>query len=323
MFMRFTNVMLAAGATVLIAATASAQTYPTKPIRVIVPFTPGSSTDITARAVGDRLTAALGQPFLIENRAGAGGRVGAEVVAKSAPDGYTLLVNSSAHTVNPAMYKDMPFNTADDFAGITPLANLPNVLIIAPSKNISTVKALVDYAKANPGKLNFASAGAGSATHMNAEKFSARAGIKHTHIPYRGTPEAITDVMAGRADVYFAPLNTAIEYIKDNRVLALAIGTARRSAQLPNVPTTIEAGVPDSAYNFWVGMFAPAKTPRDIVEKLNAETVKVLQSAEITQRFQSLGAAAMPMKPAEFDAYIKAELVSIAEVVKAADIKIQ
>ncbi len=321
--MRLTGVMLAAGAAMLVAASASAQSYPNKAIRLVIPFTPGSSTDITARAVGERLSVALGQPVLIENRAGAGGRVGAEVVAKSAPDGYTLLVNSSAHTVNPAMYKDMPFDTATDFMGITPLANLPNVLIIAPSKNMPTAKALVDYAKANPGKLNFASAGAGSATHMNAEKFSARAGVKHTHIPYRGTPEAITDVMTGRADVYFAPLNAALPFIQDNRVLALAVGTAQRSPLLPNVPTTIEAGIPDSDYNFWVGMLAPAKTPADIVNRLNVETVKVLQSPEIQERFKALGASAMPMKPAEFDAYIKRELVSIAEVVKAANITIQ
>jgi tripartite-type tricarboxylate transporter receptor subunit TctC len=309
--MRLTGVMLAVSAAMLVATAASAQSYPSKPIRVIVPFTPGSSTDITARAVGDRLTAELGQPIVIENRAGAGGRVGAEVVAKAAPDGYTLLINSSAHTANPAMYKDMPFDTANDFAGITALANLPNILIISPDKKLTTAKALVDWAKVNPEKLNFASAGAGSATHMNAEKFSARAGIKHTHVPYRGTPEAITDVMAGRADVYFAPLNAALPFIQDNKVMALAVGTAKRTPLLPNVPTTIEAGIPDSDYNFWVGMFAPAKTPRDVIDRLNAATVKVLQSPEVEQRFRSLGATAMPMKPAEYDSYIKNELASM------------
>jgi tripartite-type tricarboxylate transporter receptor subunit TctC len=321
--MRLTGVMLAVSAAMLVATAASAQSYPSKPIRVIVPFTPGSSTDITARAVGDRLTAELGQPIVIENRAGAGGRVGAEVVAKAAPDGYTLLINSSAHTANPAMYKDMPFDTANDFAGITALANLPNILIISPDKKLTTAKALVDWAKVNPEKLNFASAGAGSATHMNAEKFSARAGIKHTHVPYRGTPEAITDVMAGRADVYFAPLNAALPFIQDNKVMALAVGTAKRTPLLPNVPTTIEAGIPDSDYNFWVGMFVPAKTPRDVIDRLNAATVKVLQSPEVEQRFRSLGATAMPMKPAEYDSYIKNELASIAELVKTANIKIE
>jgi tripartite-type tricarboxylate transporter receptor subunit TctC len=319
--MNLVKLALATAAVVLTATSASAQGFPNKPIRIIVPFTPGSSTDITARAVADKLTQSLGQPVLVENRAGAGGRVGSDAVAKSAPDGYTLLVNSSAHTVNPAIYSDMPFDTAADFAGITPLANLPNVLIISPAKNIKTVAELVTYAKGGVGKLNFASAGVGSATHMNAEKFSARAGIKHTHVPFRGTPEAVNDVIAGRVDVYFCPLNAALSHIQAGTVLALAVGTAQRSPVLPNIPTTIEAGVPDSDYNFWVGMLAPAKTPRDIVRKLNEETVKVLNSPDLKERFANLGAAPMPMTPEQFDAYIKAELPTIAAIVKAADIK--
>ena len=306
--------------TALPAARAVAQDYPNRPIRFVVPFTAGSSTDIAARAVADRLGTAMGQPIVVENRPGAGGRVGAEAVAKATPDGYTLLVHSSAHTANPAIYKDLPFDTANDFAAITPLVNLPNVLIVAPSKGFKTVGDLVAYAKANPGKLNFASAGVGSATHMNAEKFRSRAGIQYTHVPFKGTPEVLSDLMNGRVDAYFVPLNAGLPYIRDNRVVALAVGTAQRSPLLPDVPTTIEAGVAGSDYNFWLGMLAPAKTPRPIITRLNAETVKSLQSPELTERLKALGAVPMPMSPEQFDAYIRAELVSIADIVKAAGI---
>ena len=192
----------------------------------------------------------------------------------------------------------------------------------APSKNIKTVSELVAYAKSKPGELNFASAGVGSATHMNAEKFSARAGIRHTHVPYKGTPEAMTDVMEGRVDVFFAPVNAALANIQAGRFVTLAVGSSQRTPILPNVPTTEEAGVKDSAYNFWVGMLAPSKTPRDIVNKLNEETVKVLNSPELTERFKSMGMSAWPMKPEAFDASIKAEIESMAEIVKTAKIEL-
>jgi tripartite-type tricarboxylate transporter receptor subunit TctC len=314
--------MVAAMGSALVAGRAAAQAWPNRPIRVIVPFTAGSSTDIVSRAISDKLGAALGQTIVVENRAGAGGRVGGEAVARAAPDGHTVLVNSSAHTVNPAIYADMPFDTAADFAAVTPLANLPNVLIIGPDKGIKTVAELVAYAKANPGKLNFASAGVGSGTHMNAEKFRARAGFEHTHVPFRGTPEAMTEVINGRVDCYFAPLNAALPFIRDRRVVALAVGTAQRSPLLPDVPSTVEA-VPDSQYDFWVGMLVPAKTPREIVTRLHAETVKVLAATEITERLTTLGATPMPMKPEQFDAFIKAEIASNTAIVKAAGIKAQ
>lgn len=321
--MKILKSLIAAAAVTVLASAASAQSFPSKPIRLVVPFTPGSSTDITARAVADRLSVGLGQPVVVENRAGAGGKIGSEVVARAAPDGHTLLVNSSAHTANPALYKEMPFDTAADFAGITPLVNLPNVLVIGANRNIKTLKDLVAYAKSKPGELNFASAGMGSATHMNLEKFSARAGIKHVHVPYKGTPEAMADVMEGRVDVFFAPLNASLANIQAGRLLPLAVGSAQRSPILPNVPTTVEAGVPDSSYNFWVGMLAPGKTPRDIVNKLNQETVKALTGPELTERFKGLGANAWPMKPDEFDAYIKDEIKVMAEIVKAAGIQPQ
>ena len=297
-----------------------AQGYPNRVIRVIVPFPGGSSTDIVARSVADGLGPLLGQTLVIENKPGAGGRIGAEFVARAAPDGYTVMVQSSAHTVNPALYPDLAYDTLKDFAGVTPLANLPNVLIVPPGR-FKSAQELVTWARANPGKLNIASAGVGSATHMNAEKFAARAGFKFTHVPFKGTPEIMTELMNARVDAYFGPLNAVLPFIQEKRVAVLAVGTEKRSPVLADVPTTIEAGVPDSAYNFWLGLLVPAKTPRDIVEKLNTETVKVLQSLQLVERFRTLGANPMPMTPAEFDAYIKAELASIAEIVKAAGIK--
>jgi tripartite-type tricarboxylate transporter receptor subunit TctC len=315
------TVIAALAAALLVGASAAAQTFPAKPIRVVVPFTPGSGTDIVARAVGEKLSVSLGQPVVVENRPGAGGTIGANLVAKAEPDGYTLLVHSSGHTVNPALYSNLPYDTVQDFAGVTPLASLPNVLIVAPDAGFKSVQELVAAAKAKPGQLNYASAGTGSATHMNAEKFRARAGFTATHIPYKGTPEAITDTMTGRVDFFFAPLVSARPMIEDGKVLALAVGTRERSPLLPAVPTTVEAGIEDSDYNFWVGMFAPAKTPREIVAKLNRETLKALQTPELSERLRTLGATPMPMAPERFDAYVRDEVASIGEIVRTAGIK--
>jgi tripartite-type tricarboxylate transporter receptor subunit TctC len=296
--------------------------YPMKPVHVIVPFSAGSATDIVARAIGDKLAASLGQPVIVENRPGAGGTIGAAAVASAAPDGYTLLVTSSGHTVNPHIYANLPYDTLHDFAGITTLANLPNVLIVAPSKGIRSVQQLIATAKAKPGQLNYASAGTGSATHMNAEKFRLAAGIDAQHIPFKGTPEGITDVIAGRVDYFFAPMVSALPVIKDGKVLALAVGSAKRSSVLPNVPTTLEAGVPNSDYNFWVGMLAPAKTPRDVVARINRDVVKALQSPEVRERLAVLGAEPMPMAPDKFDTDIRDEYVGNAKIVKAAAMQV-
>jgi tripartite-type tricarboxylate transporter receptor subunit TctC len=318
--MRWIKTGLVAAMVALCVAPSFAQTYPTRPIKFIVPFTPGSGTDIVARAVGDKLSQALGQPVVIENRPGAGGSIGGALVAAATPDGYTLLVNSSGHTVNPSIYPNLPYDTVKDFAGITPLAVLPNVLIISPEKNVKSVKELVALAKAKPGELNYGSAGTGSATHMNAEKFRVMAGFEAVHVPFKGTPEAMTETMTGRIDFFFAPLVSALPLIKDGKVLALAVGSASRSPLLPEVPTTVEAGVPGSDYNFWVGLLAPSKTPPAIIARLYDETLKVLQSPEMKERLNTLGAEPWPMKPAQFDAYIKDEIVSIGKLVKAANI---
>ncbi len=233
----------------------------------MVPFTPGSGTDIIARTVTERLSPQLGQAIIIENRPGAGGTIGAALVAKSDPDGYTLFVHSSSYTVTPSTYKDLPYDTLRDLTGVIPLALLPNVLVMAPSKGIRSVKELVAAAKAKPGSLNSASVGIGSATHLNAERFRLGAGIETVNIPFKGSPEALTEIVTGRVDFYFCPVNAILPLLKDGKLVALAVGSTKRSLALPDLPTTLEAGVPNSDYNFWVGMFAPAKTPREVVNR--------------------------------------------------------
>ena len=308
---------------VLGAAIAAQAQYPDHPIRFIVPFTAGSGTDIVARVVGEVMSKELGQPVVVENRPGAGGTVGAAVVAKSPPDGYTLLIHSAGHVANPSIYSHLPYDTLKDFAGVTPLASLPNVLIVSPAKGYKTVKDLVDKAKANPNVLNYGSAGVGSATHMNAEIFRMVAGFDAVHVPFKGTPEAMTETASGRIDFFFAPLSSALPLIQAGRLQALAVGTATRSPQLPDVPTTIEAGYPKSDYVFWVAMLAPAATPKPIVDQLNAAALKALAAPEVKEKLATLGAQPMPMSPADFDAFLKSETARMAQVVKAAHIQVQ
>jgi len=304
-------------------ANAFAQAWPAKAVRIVVPFTAGSGTDITARAVAERLGVQTGQAFVVENRPGAGGTIGQALVVKADADGYTILVHSSSHTVTPSTYANLPFDTLRDFSGITMVANIPNILVVAPNRGFKSVNDLVVAAKAKPGSLNYASAGMGSATHLNAERFKLGAAIEAVHVPYKGTPEAITDLIAGRVDLYFCPVVNALPFVKDGKLVALATGSSRRSSALPDLPTTVEAGVPDSDYNFWVGMFVHAKTPRDIVARLHAETVKALQSAEVKERFGRLGAETQIFAPEQYDRYIRDEIASNAALVKAAGIKVQ
>ena len=313
-----TIAFLAAAALGLLPAHAQTPDYPNKVIKIIVPFTAGSATDIMARIVGERLTASMGQPVVIENRAGAGGTLGAAQVAKSEPDGYTLLVVSTGHVVNPALYGNLPYDTVADFAGVTPLAALPNMLVVAASSPFKSMAELIAAAKAKPGQLNFASAGVGSATHVNAEKFRAATGMQVTHIPFKGTPETIVEVSAGRVDFMFTPVLSSIPSIRENRMRALAVSTAKRSSALPEVPTVAEAGLPGFVFDFWIGLLAPAKTPRSIVNKLNAEVRKALAQPDVLERLNKLGAEPMPMTPERFDAYIKEEYNTLGTIMKAA-----
>jgi len=304
-------------------AGAWAQAWPAKPVRIIVPFTPGSGTDIMARTVSEKLSAQLGQSIVIENRPGAGGTIGAALVAKAEPDGHTLLVHSSSYTVTPSTYRNLPYDTLRDLTGVTPLGLLPNVLVIAPSKGIRSVKELVAAAKARPGAMNSASVGIGSATHLNAERFRLGAGIDVVNVPFKVTPAALTEIVTGRVDYYFCPVVSVLPLLKDGKILALAVGSTRRSTALPELPTTIEAGVPNSDYNFWVGMFAPSKTPRDIVSRLYRETVRALRSPGVREKMARLGAEPMDYDPERFNVYLREEIAANAALVKAAGIKVE
>jgi tripartite-type tricarboxylate transporter receptor subunit TctC len=323
-FTRRTAVASLAALAVALPLAASAQSgYPNKPIRVIVPFAAGSTTDIIARAISDKMAQSMGQPVVVENKGGASGTIGQAQVATAAPDGYTIMIHSSSHTVSPHTFAKLPFDTLADFAPVTPISSTPNVLVISPAKNIKTLQELLAAARANPGKMNFASAGQGSATHLNAEKFKLAAKIDAQNIPFKGSAEAVTEVMAGRVDYYFSPIAPVIGQIRNGQLVPLAVGSPKRAAALPNVPTTAEAGVPGSEFNFWIGMFAPAKTPREIVDRLQAEVVKALATPEVKERFTALGADAWTLTPAEFDAYVREEVKSNAALVKAAGLAVQ
>jgi tripartite-type tricarboxylate transporter receptor subunit TctC len=302
-------------------AGASADTYPSKPIRVVIPFGAGSATDVIPRIVFDQLARQLGQAIVVENRGGAGGTIGSTVVAKADPDGYTLLVNSSAHTITPAIYSNLPYDVANDFVAVGAIGSVPNVLIIAPTKGLKTVKAFVDTAKAKPGSFNFASVGVGSAVHLSAERFRIAAGYEAVHIPFKGGAEALTEVIAGRVDYYFCPIATALPHIRDGRLLGLAVSSPQRASALPDVPTTLESGFPDSDYTFWIGMFAPARTPKEIVDRLNAEMAKAVADPAVREKLATLGVEAMPTSPAQFDAHVKGEIVRYATFAKAAGLK--
>ncbi len=321
---RFTPLAVSLGvlATVVFWANAAfaqgAGDYPNRVIKIVVPFTAGSATDIMARIVGEKLTASTGQPVVVENRPGAGGTVGATQVAKSEPDGYTLLVVSAGHVVNPVLYPGIAYDTLGDFSGVTPLAALPNMLVVGAGSPFKTVGELIAAAKAKPGQLNYASAGVGSATHVNAEKFRNVSGIDVTHIPFKGTPETIVETTAGRVDFMFTPVLSSLPSVRENRMRALAVSTAKRSSAMPDVPTVAEAGLPGFVFDFWIGLLAPSKTPRAIVNKLNAEVGKALALPDVKARMATLGAESLPMSPEQFDAYIKDEFATLGGVMRAA-----
>jgi tripartite-type tricarboxylate transporter receptor subunit TctC len=302
---------------------ASAQAWPTKPVKIVVPFTAGSATDILARTFGQKLSEYWGQPVVIENHPGAGGTIGTGIVANAPADGYTLLVHSAAYAVNPFMYPSLPFDTRKAFVEIAPLGGQPNVLVVAPSSGIKSVQELIAQARKKPGDINFASAGSGSGTHVNAEKFKLATGIDVVHIPYKGTPEALTDTIAGRVTYYFSPISAALPHVKEGKLVALAVSSSQRSSVLKDVPTLAESGVPGFDYNLWVGMFGPAGMPPDLVERINKDVQKALTSPEIKERFASLGAEAMPMTTAQFKKFIGDEMDASAKIVKAANIKAQ
>jgi tripartite-type tricarboxylate transporter receptor subunit TctC len=317
----FPRSLIAAGILLAAVGPAAAQSWPTKPVRVIVPFTAGSAVDIVARAVMEQVSSQIGQPVVVENRGGAGGTLGVGMVAKGDPDGHTILVHSTTHAVTATTYTNPGYDARRDFAAITALASVPNVLVTAPGK-YKSLKDMLEAGRAKPGSLNYASAGAGSGAHLNAERLLIAAGIKAQHVPFKGGPEALTEIMSGRVDFYFVPLPPARGLIAGKKVDALAVSSAARAKALPGVPTTIEAGYPNSEYNFWMGMFLPVKTSAAIVARLHEETIKALNNPAVIARLDKAGAEPMPMAPKEFDAFVRKEIDINAVLVKAAGIEI-
>jgi tripartite-type tricarboxylate transporter receptor subunit TctC len=297
-----------------------AQGFPSKTIKLVSGATAGSASDIIGRAVGEKLQAELGQSVVLENRTGASGMVAVQAVLAAPPDGHSIFVYTAAHTVVPLITK-VNYDPLKDFSAVIPLAVVPNVMVVAPGKGFKSVKDVIDAARAKPGQLNYASVGVGTATYMSAEKFRAATGIDAVHIPFKGSPEAITETLAGRIDYFFAPLVSALPMIKAGKLIPLAVGTTKRSGLLPDVPTLEEAGIAKADYLFWIGMLVSSKTPRDVVEKINQATLKAIQSPEVRERLTSLGADPLPMSPAQFDAMIRDEMASNAAIIKAAGIK--
>jgi tripartite-type tricarboxylate transporter receptor subunit TctC len=289
----------------------------------MVGFTPGGLPDITARLIGQKLSEAWKQPVTVENRPGAGGNIAAQAVAAAPPDGYTLLSISSAHTSAPAIYPKLPFDVAKDFAGITMTATGPCLLIVAPDLPVKTVGDLVALAKAKPGVLNYSSAGIGSGTHFAVETLKAQAGIDVVHVPFKGIPEALAEAVAGRVQFFMAPFATAIGLVKDGRAKAIAVTSPKRVGETPNIPTVAESGVPGYKYAIWSGLLAPAKTPRALVEQLNAEVVRILRLPETAQRLAPLGTEAAPGTPEEFDRLIAEEVAGFTRLARAANIKVE
>jgi tripartite-type tricarboxylate transporter receptor subunit TctC len=307
----------------LLAGHVGAQNFPNKPVKLVISFTPGSSTDIIGRAVAAKLQEMWGQPVIAENRPGAGGTVGSEFVLRSDPDGYTLLANSSAHVANPGIYKDLRYDTMKDFVNLALLGGGPNVLMAAPSTGWKTLPDFVNAAKADPGKLNFASAGIGSGTHFNLEKLKIATGIDVVHVPYKGTPEAIGDTIAGRTCCYWAPLNAALPHVNGGKAVALAVSSAQRSPLLPNVPCVAEQGFHGLDYTLWVGLWGPAKMPADLAAKINKDVNAARASPELRGQLTKLGTVPGNLTILQFTEFVRKDLDDTRKILQAAGIKPQ
>jgi tripartite-type tricarboxylate transporter receptor subunit TctC len=299
---------------------ARAEPWPTKTITAVAPFAAGSAADVLARVVLEQVSRQIGRAVVIDNRVGAGGTIGANVVAKAAPDGNTILAHSTSLAAAHGLYPKLPYDTLSDFAPVVPLGVQPMVLVASPAKGFKTLGDVVARAKAQPGAMNFASAGVGSASHLAVERLRISAGFEAQHIPFKGAMEAFTEVISGRVDIAFFPLAPALPLIKDGKLSALAVSTSKRTGALAGVPTTIEAGVADSAYDFWVGLFLPVKTPREVGARLHRETNEALQTATVRDRLAKLGVEPMPMSREQFDAYFRKDVLAHMKIVQAAKI---
>ena len=302
---------------------AHAQPYPSKPVHVIISFPPGSSTDIVGRIVMQKVSEYWGQPVVPENRSGAGGSIGSAVVARAAPDGYALLINSSAHAVNPAIFARLPYDTTKDFLEIAPLTQQPNVLVVNASSPHRSLMDLVNAARLKPGAINFGHAGIGSGTHLNTERLIAATGMKVTQVPFKGTPEVVAAIFSNSVDCYWGPISAVMANVKGGRLRALAVSTAKRNPTLPEIPTTGEAGVKGADSPLWFGIWAPAGTPGDIVQKVSADVRKALADPGVREKLQNLGNDTMDMAPAEFARFVREEIDTYQRVITAAGIKPQ
>lgn len=308
----------------LATSVAFAQGYPNKPVRMVVPFPPGGTTDILARAVGQKLSEAWGQQVVIDNRPGAGGNIGTDLVAKAPADGYTLLMGTvGTQAINASLYAKLPFDPVKDFAPVTLVASVPNVLVVNKTIPSNSVKELIALAKSKPGQLNFASSGNGTSIHLAGELFKSMTGISMTHIPYKGSAPALTDLIGGQTNMMFDNLPSSMQHIKSGTLRALAVTSAKRSPALPDVPTVAESGVPGFEASSWFGVLAPAGTPKEIVAKINADIVKALAAPDIKERLSGQGAEPVGNSPEQFAAYIKTEIVKWAKVVKDSGAKIE
>ncbi len=306
----------AVGAAIPAGALAQAA-YPSKPVTIVVPFAAGGTTDILARIIGQALTSELGQPVVVDNRAGAGGNIGGALAAKAPADGYTLFMGTvGTHAINASLYKKMPFDPVKDFAPLTRVANVPNLLVANPAQPYKSVKELIAYAKANPGKVNFGSSGNGSSIHLSGELFKSLAKVDMVHVPYKGSAPAVTDLLGNQIGIMFDNMPSAIQHVRSGKLVPIAVTTAKRSPELPNVPTIAEAGVPGYEATSWFGMFAPAGTPAPVLAKLNTALVKVLNQAEVKKKINEQGAETTSETPEQFAAFIKAESVKWGKVVQ-------
>ena len=299
----------------------NAVNYPQKPIKILVGFSPGGVPDIVARVLAPKFTDSWKQAVVVENKLGAGSNVAAQAAATSAPDGYTLLSISSAHAISPAIYNKLPYDSSKDFSGITLTATGPALVIVSPELNVNSMKEFIALAKSKPGQLNYSSAGIGSGSQFAAELLKSQAGIDLTHIPFKGIPEALTDTMAGRTHLFISPYASAINLVREGKAKAIAVTSTSRVADLPNLPTVAESGVPGYKWIFWYGLVAPANTPRDIVQKLQTEVVAALKQPQVTQRFSTLGIEAVTNTPEAFDQMIKDEVQLFKKLASAAGIK--
>ena len=307
----------------VVALPAAAQGYPTKPVQVILAFTPGSAVDIVGRIVTAKLSEMWGQPVVNDNKSGAGGSIGSAAVARAAPDGYTLLVTSNAHTVNPAIFAHLPYDTLKDFTEIVPLTEQPNVMVVSVDAPYKTLGDLLAAIKAKPGAMNIGHAGIGSGTHLSTEKWIAAAGIKVTEVPFKGTPEVVAAILSHNVDGYWCPISACLSQTKGGKLRPLAVTTAKRSPTLPDVPTMAEAGVKNGESALWVAIWGPGGMPHDIVQKINADARRALADPGVKSKLQSLGNDTMDMSPQEFSKLVRSEMEDYARVLKAAGIKPQ